>query len=59
MHQVLREIWRFKHELQARNFGQHFNFWGILFFQQTVHKLNEFHPHFQIKSKREGRNNDF
>ena len=26
---------------------------------QTVHKITKFHSHFQLKSKREGRNNEF
>ena len=36
------------------------NFGGIRFVNKlTVHKMTKFHLHFQLKSKREGRNNEF
>ena len=35
-----------------------FEFSGYQICQQTVHKITKFHSHFQLKSKREGRNND-
>ena len=50
IHQVLRKIWLFENEFQARNFGQ--RFWGYQICQQTVHKIDKFHSHFQLKSKR-------
>ena len=54
--EVLREIWHFEHKFQARNFGQLFEYQIC---QQTVHKINKFHWHFQLESKRGGRNNEF
>ena len=50
-HPVLREIWLFEHEFQARNFGQFRIFRGIKICQQTVHKIARFRSHFQIKLK--------
>ena len=36
-----------------------FDFWGYQICQQTVQKINKFHSHFQLKSKRKERNNEF
>ena len=52
IHEALREIWLLEHKFQARN-------WRYQICQQTVHKINKFHSHFQLKSKQEGRNNEF
>ena len=47
---MLREIWLFEHELQARNFGQPRIFGGIKLINITVNRINKFHSHFQLKS---------
>ena len=44
----------FKLEILAK-----FEFLGNQIHQQTVHETDKFHSHFQLKSKREGRNNKF
>ena len=36
-----------------------FEFWGYQICQQIVHKITEFHSHFQLKSQWEGGNNAF
>ena len=35
------------------------NFWGYQICQRIVHKINKCHSLFQLKSKREGRRNEF
>ena len=44
----------FKPEILAN-----FEFLGVSNFQQTVHKINKFCSHFHLKSKLEGKNNEF
>ena len=39
IHQLLRVIWLFEHEFQARNFGQLRIFLGYQICQRTVYKL--------------------
>ena len=39
IHQVLREMWLFEHEFQARNFGQLWIFGGIKFVNKLFIKL--------------------
>ena len=58
IHYVLREIGLFEHKFQARNLSN-FEFWGYQICQQAVHEITKFHPHFQLKSKQEGKNNEF
>ena len=36
-----------------------FEFWGYQICQQNVHKITEFHSHFQLKSQWEGRIHEF
>ena len=52
--QVLRETWLFEHWFQIRNSVKlriFFFLGGGQIFQQTVHKITEFHSHFQLKSR--------
>ena len=54
INQALREIWLFEHEFETKNLANS-KFLGYQICQQTVHKIVKFHPHFELKSKREGK----
>ena len=57
--QVLTEIWPFLNEFENENFGQLRIFGSVKFANKLLIKYPHFCLHFQHKSKREGRNNEF